>query len=260
QRVLLDRFRLRVEQPQVGDAGLAINFHALATVQGTRRGGQDLGDQSWHALEVVTFDHAFVRSGLEVVLVRLDSVSVIKHDRHPATVLACGHSAEFAEELPEVELHVGVTLRTFPPGRVLGDLARPQIPPPEGVVQASNTSKSMGIRSSMGRGYRLISTPSNRRMDLREPSAVVVSCTVGSPPLRQRRKVAVQAAKWACATSRARNENAQRTRPSRISHLLLGTPNNNRYSRSHINHPCGQERSATDSRHACRGWDQRSPS
>jgi len=109
----------------VGHAGLAINFHALPTVQGTRRGGQDLGDQSRHPLEVVTLDHAFVRSGLEVVLIRLDSVSVIKHDRHPATVLARGHSAEFAEELPEVKLHVVVTLSTFPPGRVLGDLARP---------------------------------------------------------------------------------------------------------------------------------------
>jgi len=92
----------------------------------------------------------------------------------------------------------------------------------------------------MGRGYRLISTPSNRTIDLGEPSAVVVSCAVGSTPLRQRRKVSVHAAKWACATSRARNGNAQRTRPSRISHLLPGTPNNNRYSRSHINHPCGQ--------------------
>ena len=131
QRVLLDRFRLRVEQPQVGYAGMAINFHALATVQGTCRGGQDFGDQSrrpgsitlapkklirtrrasegsasepslrvglvcarmrnFLAGVIVTLDHAFVGSGLEVVLIRLDSVSIIKHDRHPARqVLASG--------------------------------------------------------------------------------------------------------------------------------------------------------------------------
>jgi hypothetical protein len=97
QRVLLDRFRLRVEKPQVLYAGVPVTVHARTSVQGTGRGRQDLRDHSRHPLEVVALDHAFLALGLEVVLIWFDSVSVIKCNSHAARALASERFAQIVE-------------------------------------------------------------------------------------------------------------------------------------------------------------------